>query len=129
MVESWSFNKLDDDYVPASELNDFMTPVKTLTEEESDPYPSNVATICFAKFSGKAIDTTEDDESVYELKYKTSLYETFNNEYICDVLERSEDSKKVLDGTVGQILHKYEVRLYIFDEANVIIRNVPRSAI
>ena len=57
------------------------------------------------------------------------LYDTTNDAYICDVLERSEDKNNFLDGTVSPSLHTYTVRIYMEDDKKAIVRQVPRRAI
>jgi hypothetical protein len=128
-LKEWRFHNEDDDYMPAFELNDFLTPVKTPSEESSDPLPSNVITVCFASFSGKPIETTPRKEPVYNWQYKELLYETLSDAYLCDVLERSTDKNKYLERTVSPTLHSYTVRIYMNDDKKAVIRQVPRRAI
>ncbi|KAI2513614.1 hypothetical protein MHU86_754 [Fragilaria crotonensis] len=127
MLKDWPGD--DSDYIPASELNDYLTPVKTPSEEARDPLPSNVVTVCFASFSGDPIETTKAKEPIYNWKYKESMYETTSDAYLCDILERSKDKNKYLDGTVAPSLHSYRVRLHMEDDKTAVIRKVPRRAI
>jgi hypothetical protein len=68
-------------------------------------------------------------EHVYNSQYKELLYKTTSDAYLCDVLERSKDKNKHLDGTVSPSLHSYTVRIYMKDDKKAIICQVPRRAI
>lgn len=127
-VQSWRSNDDDQDYTPAFELNDYLTPVRTQAEQKKNPYPDNVITICFASFSGKPIEMTKNKEPVYNWEYSRLLYETTDDAYTCEILGRSKDEMAFLDDTVAPSLHTYTVKINM-KKGKAVIRQVPRRAI
>jgi hypothetical protein len=129
-VKNWQSYDDDEDYIPAFELNDYLTPVKTKDEQRKDPYRANLITVCFVIFDeDEPISKNKKKEPIYNFESKKYLYETTDDAYRCDILERSEDKKTYLDDTVAPSLHTYTVRIHIKETEKAIIRKVPRRAI
>jgi hypothetical protein len=116
-LSHWEPSEEDKEYISATQWNreNAAVPLKTLDEQETTPYPSNLLMRCDE-------DVYEDDELWYQKKGRPKKeWQSWDKGHACVVLKRSEEN----DGTVT-----YNVQLTHEKEGVMVYRNrVPRDLI
>lgn len=129
-ISEWSLDTNTNEYTPAFELNDFLQPVRTVTEQKVDPYPKNAKMVCFIHTDKEPLEENKKGEPIYLFRYTSNLYETSGDGYPCDILERNgKKGWNQIKDSVAAPLHTYTVRVFKPKKKVWIVRNLPRRAI
>ena len=96
-VEQWETNKGDRRYISAADYNALydLTTIRTVTEQETNPYPPNLQTVCF--WDG---DDEEDKEDVYYWSSQDEVDECLRP---CTILDRYQHHEG------GEVVYKAEM--------------------
>mmetsp|Transcript_54754 Transcript_54754/g.163729 ORF Transcript_54754/g.163729 Transcript_54754/m.163729 type:complete len:1090 (-) Transcript_54754:154-3423(-) len=115
-----------DEYVSASALNAMGGPLRTEEEQEEDPYPPNVQTICYVS---KQI-TTLDDRGPHEWIEEDRLVDYADYGQECVLLER-EDYDNASSDSVRPLRDVYRARVkhWEYENMDLIVTDIPRSAV
>jgi hypothetical protein len=130
-TQDWSLDPDTPEYTPAFELNDYLQPVRTEIEQKERPYPKNAKTVCFIGTEKEPLEEKgKKGEPIYNFKYSRSLYETSDDGYPCDILERhGKNEYGVLKNSIAPPALTYTVRIHKAKKKKLIIHKVPRRAI
>ncbi len=115
-VEEWKAPESTDDYVPVRTMinsGDF----RSLEEQETNPYPSNVQLVCFYDECPRVEEDDGEEKTIYGKNFK-SMYGVDSGEdslYPCDILEKSSDF--------------FNVRVFCTAESSIMITSYPKGSI
>jgi hypothetical protein len=129
-VRGWVPTRNGNGYVGAWLYNDFMTPVLTMEEQKTHPYPDNVVTYCYVGPVNHEQPATRSKygDLTYDWTFYDDLYEKTAQAYVCDILERHGK-----DDDTFQSMHPdretYIARVERTDDKEWILLKVPRRAI
>ncbi len=121
-VEEWEAPESTDDYVPVRTMID-SGDFRSLEEQETNPYPSNVQLVCyFDECPAEGDEWEGDEEETMDGRYFESIYGVDDGEdylYPCDIVEKSSDSDDVFDA----------VRVHCTGKSSVMLTSYPKESV
>uniref|UniRef100_A0A7S1VIS3 SET domain-containing protein n=2 Tax=Grammatophora oceanica TaxID=210454 RepID=A0A7S1VIS3_9STRA len=135
-LEEWKppLDEEDVAYVNPEVLNDIMVPVRTVEEQEEDPYPENIQTLCFVgpfdEKKGEKTKKTDEWGEGYDWTFYHNMYFTNKKGYPCDIVARDGEDLAGYQSVEPDGSH-YIAKVYKRKKSKkpLIVRKVPRRAI
>ena len=137
-VQAWE--PKDEHYTPSYVMDDAIRLLRTQKEQKEHPYPKNLITSCFYRYSDRknddqiaspsSISTEDKDNKIQGFRWKLTKG-LFDLEHLrpCQVLRRSEDSKGRSAYVVKMMNRPGLSAEEIIPEDVHIVTHIPRSAI
>lgn len=121
-VSSWKPPE-DSSYIPPHQMN-IETEIRTMTEQQNNPYARNIMTICYTTIAAEDVED-EDPELEYDWEDFPAEPTAMKNCWPCDVLERYTG----YDIETGKDVDAYKVKFKLEENVSVTMFDLPRKSI
>jgi len=129
-VRKWPSAKKGKNYIGPWKFNNLMMPVSTLVEQKTHPYPENLSTFCYVSDVNEEqlAMKSEYGDRTYDWTFANDLFVRTTRAYPCDILERHGRDVDTYQ-SVHPEYETYTAQVYVTDDTEWILRNMPRRAI